>query len=278
MRFGISTHLFHDFRLSKEHLLRIAEAGFDDVELFASRSHFDYHSAEAAGALAGWLREAGLTLHSVHAPIAETLVGGVWGTPWSTAASEGRRRAEAVREVGRALALAGILPFRHLVLHVGVPLGIGSAADNARDAGRRSVEELAATAADAGVSLALEVIPNELSSPEALVRLLEDELEEDRAGICLDLGHAHLLGDVVDAVETVSGLLTTTHVHDNRGKTDEHLLPFEGTIDWEAALLGLQKVGFEGVLMFEPAGAADPAPVLQRARHARERLRALLEG
>ena len=28
----------------------------------------------------------------------------------------------------------------------------------------------------------------------------------------------------------------TAHVHDNRGEKDEHLLPWEGTIDWHAAL------------------------------------------
>jgi sugar phosphate isomerase/epimerase len=30
--------------------------------------------------------------------------------------------------------------------------------------------------------------------------------------------------------------VVTTHVHDNHGDKDEHLLPFDGTIDWEKAL------------------------------------------
>ncbi|HEY8549760.1 MAG TPA: sugar phosphate isomerase/epimerase family protein [Vicinamibacterales bacterium] len=276
MRFGISTHLFHDARLTRDHLRLVADHGFESVELFALRSHFDYHAPRAGADLAGWLTETGLTLHSVHAPIAETLTGGVWGRPWSNAAGDGRLRTEAVREAEAVLALAGTIPFSHLVLHVGVPAGIGGAGLNGREAARRSVEELEERAAESGVALALEVIPNELSSPAALVRLLDEELESGRSGICLDLGHAHLMGDVVDAVETVSGLLTTTHVHDNGGRRDEHLVPFEGTIDWEGALLALQKVGYEGVLMFELAGAADPAPVLARARAARQRIERLL--
>ena len=36
------------------------------------------------------------------------------------------------------------------------------------------------------------------------------------------------MGDLVDAIETVSGHLITTHVHDNRGKLDDHLAPFDG--------------------------------------------------
>ena len=42
-RFGISTHLFHESRLTREHLVHIAAHGFEAVELFATRSHFDYH-------------------------------------------------------------------------------------------------------------------------------------------------------------------------------------------------------------------------------------------
>ena len=56
-----------------------AEAGFECVELFALRSHFDYASPAAAASLAEWLRLTGLALHSVHAPIADTLVNGSVG-------------------------------------------------------------------------------------------------------------------------------------------------------------------------------------------------------
>ena len=89
-----------------------------------------------------------------------------------------------------------------------------------------------ALAAESGVRVAIEVIPNALSSPDALVQLIEDELESLDVGICLDYGHANLMGDLGDAIETVSGHLWTTHVHDNRGREDDHLVPFMGTIDW----------------------------------------------
>ena len=41
-RFGISTHLFHEQPLERAHLADIAAAGFDLIELFATRSHIDY--------------------------------------------------------------------------------------------------------------------------------------------------------------------------------------------------------------------------------------------
>ena len=43
LRFGVSTHLFHDQRLDRDHLVEIAAHGIDCIELFATRTHFDYH-------------------------------------------------------------------------------------------------------------------------------------------------------------------------------------------------------------------------------------------
>src|SRR5678816_3675879 len=123
------------------------------------------------------------------------------------------------------------------------------------------------------VRLALEVIPNALSTPETLVHLIEDELDGIDVGICLDYGHAHLMGDLGEAIETVSGHLLTTHVHDNRGKRAEHLLPFAGNINWDTAIVETHKIGYDGLMMLEvDGGGGDPVEVLKRAVKARERL------
>ena len=62
-QFGVSTHLYHSQRLSREHLLEIAAHGFERVEVFATRTHFDYHNPAAVADLQQWLAEAGLELH-----------------------------------------------------------------------------------------------------------------------------------------------------------------------------------------------------------------------
>jgi sugar phosphate isomerase/epimerase len=275
-QFGISTHLFHDVRLAREHLTEIALAGFDRVEVFATRSHVDYHDEAAAAALGGWLREVGLTTNSVHAPIAEFLRNGQWGPSFSLAAADDAQRLRAVAETTTALAFAERLGAPTLVVHVGVPAAQEGPADNAPDAARRSIEELHQLARRSGTRLALEVIPNPLSSASALVRLIEDTLELPDVGICLDFGHAFIMGDVVDAIETASGHMIATHVHDNQGARDDHLVPFEGRIDWAAALMAVQKVGYDGPLMFEVANTATPTGILERTRAARERFQRLL--
>lgn len=275
--FGLSTHLFHAETLGARHFEAIAAHGFGAVEVFGTRSHLDYHVPRSGRDLASWCRATGLRLHSVHAPIAEFLRGSTWGPAFSTAASQAAHRARTVDECARALALAEHAPFDFFVLHLGVPDAYAPpSGDNQRDAVLRTLETLQPLVERAGVMLALELIPNALSTAPQLVRLIEDE-DLPHLGICLDVGHARLQGDVVDALETVAGYMVTTHLHDNHGRSDDHLLPFEGVIDWAELLIAFQKVGYDGTLMFELAAAADGADAtLRRAAGARRRMQQML--
>ncbi|HEY3381686.1 MAG TPA: sugar phosphate isomerase/epimerase family protein [Vicinamibacterales bacterium] len=274
MRFGISTHLYHEWPLSQDHLREIAEFGFREVELFATIGHFDYRSETAAVQLGDWLRETGLKLHSVHAPIVEHRLNGQWGPPLSTAAGAEQVRVHAVAEAIAAVQLARSVPFKYLVVHLGIPDDLKPPHDaNTRGAAERSIEEIVAAAAPLGVQVAVEVIPNKLSAASAIVRMLEEDLDlpSPGAGICLDLGHAFLMGDLTDAIEIVGGEIVTTHVHDNGGKQDDHLVPFDGRIDWPTALMSLQKVGYEGLILFEVANTSTPREVLERTVLVRRR-------
>ena len=146
-----------------------------------------------------------------------------WGATISNAVSDAAARQAAVREAEAALQIAREIPASVFVVHLGTPTVQGG--ENNRAAAQRSVEEICRLAEPIGIRVAVEVIPNPLSDASSLVALLERDLEAQTAGICLDLGHAFLLGDVADAVETVAEHLITTHVHDNGGKKDDHLVP-----------------------------------------------------
>jgi sugar phosphate isomerase/epimerase len=272
MRFGISTHLYHDRRLERDHLVQIAAYGFEAVELFATRSHFDYHDDAAVALLGEWLAETGLALNSIHAPIAACgAAAGQRGDALSNASSDPARRLAAVRETEAALQVARRIAFDVLVVHLGTTAKQGEPADNNRSAAFRSAQEICKAAAPFGVRVALEVIPNDLSDPASLVTLLENELDARHAGICMDFGHAHLGGDVADAVETAAEHLIATHVHDNRGRADDHLVPFLGSINWDMALMTMQKIGYDGTYLMELANTGSPAAVLEDARRARQR-------
>ena len=100
--------------------------------------------------------------------------------------------------------------------------------------------------------------------------MIERDLESPRTGICLDFGHAFLMGDVADTIETVAEHLVTTHVHDNDGKKDDHLVPFDGRINWDIALMTMQKVGYDGTYLME---LANPARRRRSWRRRRRRAR-----
>lgn len=275
-RFGVSTHLFHEKRLTRDHLVDIAAHAFETVEVFATRSHFDYHDPKAVEELGEWLLDTRLELHSVHAPIFESMAAGKWVGPFSNASADEGRRKQAIEETKAALDIARTVPFKYLVVHLGMPSGEKvPAGDNQPAAARRSVEEIAELAAAVNVKVALEVIPNALSAPGALCRLIEEDLDAPDVGICLDYGHANLGGDVAEAIETISGHMLTTHMHDNGGKRDDHLVPYAGRIDWDMAMMSTQKIGYDGVLMFEVGDTGSPLEVLEKASAARERLEKL---
>lgn len=277
MRFGLSTFLYHDWTLTPHHLDEVAAHDFLLVELFATRTHFDYHDAAAIRDLGSWLTASGLFLHSVHAPIVDGLVNGQWGVALSTAATDSASRMRTIREAEAALSMAQTVPFEFLVVHLGLPDSLAPPrGDNDRAAARRSVEELHALAEKHGVRLALEVMPNRLSTAEALIDLIDNDLELPDVGLCLDYGHAFLMGDVADTIEIAAGHLLTSHIHDNDGKADAHLVPFEGRLDWSTAVMTTQKVGYEGVWMMELANNRSPESVLQRAQGACRRLEDLV--
>jgi sugar phosphate isomerase/epimerase len=278
MQFGLSTHLFHTRRLERDHLARIANAGFPLVEVFATQTHVNYHDPHEIDTVRGWLEDLGLRAWSVHLPITDGIRDGVWGRPLSNASTDAARRAEALAETTAAVAAAGRIGASVVVLHLGVPDGpLVPADDNDAAAVGRSLEPIAAACAEAGVELALELIPNGLSTAASVFDWLRSDRDLGRAGACLDVGHAHMIGGVVDAIETLSGEIVSTHIHDNDGTRDNHLLPFEGTIDWAATLFALVKVGYGGPLMLELPDHGDAARTLAGAVAARARIQAILD-
>jgi sugar phosphate isomerase/epimerase len=81
---------------------------------------------------------------------------------------------------------------------------------------------------------------------------LLDEIDPDRdVGLCVDLGHAHVEGQVVEELRLALPRLDHLHVHDNDGQTDAHLAPGAGTIPWQEVLALLETAEFSGYAALE---------------------------
>jgi len=259
MRRILSTYRYVHQPLSREMLQAIAQAGIHGVEIFCASSHFTYRSPEALRELGGALGEFGLTLHSLHSPTERnSSPGRDSGIPISISETERVRRVDAVDEVKRAIDVAETVPFRYLVQHLGT--GRQEADPRRYDAAFSSLEHLSLFAKQRGVTIAVENTPNELGSPASLVQFVKETRLDLR--FCFDIGHAHLDAGVAESFELMRSRVATTHIHDNHGEKDEHLLPYAGTIDWDTALGAFAKAPEPLPLVLElkeQAGGASPS-------------------
>jgi sugar phosphate isomerase/epimerase len=266
----LSTHLFRSQRLGSALLDEIQQAGIPQLELLCARSHFDYRSPQAIRELADWLDHHDLCVHSVHAPTSRELgAARENSSPISVSDLERVRRLDAVDEIKRAIELAEAMPFRFLVLH----LGAGREAQDPRrtEAAMSSLEHLCLFAKQRSVTIALENMPGEYSSPSALRQFVADTRLHDLR-LCFDIGHAHLWEGVRPAFDAMRDLVVTTHLHDNSGERDDHLFPGQGSIDWDAAMAALATAEQELPLTLEiRESPAEPHP-LPAALAAFERL------
>ena len=235
MRRAMST-LIHarSERLHPGLLDEMVSGGAEAIEIFAARGHFNYTDRQHIREIGNWFRSTGVTFHSMHSPMFSDEQWGRDGGPAvNIAAPEKRERIAAMDEIKRALEVAEQAPFQFLVQHVGV----GNEDSNPRkiEAAVSSLEHLHAFAKPLGVQLLVENIPNDLSTPQSLIELLDAGRFTD-IGVCLDLGHAHLMSSVKEAFDVLKDRIRSTHVHDNNKDHDVHLWPGKGSIDWKEAM------------------------------------------
>ncbi len=154
-------------------------------------------------------------------------------------------------EIKRALEVAEILPFKYMVQHLG---DAGEGFDQHKfDAIISSLEHLRAFAKPLGVSILIENIPNDLSTPDRLVEVIKTSHFSD-VGVCFDFGHAHIHSNVLPDWEIVKDHVRSTHVHDNSRDKDDHRLPGQGTLEWKSAMEALKNAPLAPPLLLEIAG------------------------
>ncbi len=269
----VSTYLFSRQRLHTSLLERLAQVGVQGIELFCARHSFDYRDEVQVEAVANWVRQSGVELHSLHSPMYGGEGGGRGEPPLNIAHPDRRQRSAALEEIERALDLADRVAFRYFVQHLGI--GREESSQAKFDAAFTSIERLRILARQRGVTLLLENIPNALATPGALEEFLTATHLDD-LGVCLDSGHANLTpgefgsGGVMNAWKVLRARVRSTHLHDNRGERDEHLWPGEGTVAW-AELIPAMGDDIPWVLEIEPQGD-DLEQVLGQVRRSFQRL------
>lgn len=89
-----------------------------------------------------------------------------------------------------------------------------------------------------------------------------NNIESPHAGFCYDSGHHNCRNPNEDLLSKYGSRLMALHLHDNDGTDDQHLLPFDGTIDWKSTIGDISQTGYTGAMSLEVAnvGYEDLSP------------------
>lgn len=78
-----------------------------------------------------------------------------------------------------------------------------------------------------------------------------DNIDLDNIGLCFDSGHYHAhFKDELD-FDKYKNKIFAVHLHDNDTTKDQHLMPFDGTLDWDKVLKKLKNSNYEGPITME---------------------------
>jgi len=118
----------------------------------------------------------------------------------------------------------------------------------------KALEKLAAIAAPLNVTLAID--STSMTPIGSLVHFVERGVEAN-VGICLDFAAAAISGGLADTIEEVAEHLSLAR------------LPVESAIDWASVVTTMQKVGYEGPLIFDSQPRGPAKETLARAKQVR---------
>ena len=119
----------------------------------------------------------------------------------------------------------------------------------------RALEELINHIADTDMVICLENCYHLIPDAYGLLAILEP-FDPAHTGICFDTGHQNITrGDFREFIMTAGSQLKATHINDNLGERDDHMMPYgRGTVPWADVLGALREIGYHNVFNFEIPG------------------------
>ncbi len=247
---SVSAHLFAYEPLAFDHLKAVADCGYRQVELWAMRPHLDYENDGTIARLKGWLKDLPVLAASFHAPFYAHFDEARAGNWLSLSAPDEDLRRKTLALTETAMQTMADLGTQIAVLHPGGPSPAGES--DTFDGLRESLETLLPLAEELNLTLAVENIPASMGRPVPLAEFVA-EFDHPRVKICLDAGHANITdGENIEAAfRHLAPLAAATHIHDNDGEKDAHLVPGKGNIAWSLLWKALGDAGYTGPLTYE---------------------------
>ena len=253
----------------------IGEAGFGAVALGGEDvGHSGYDTPQGRDTIRKALDDNGLVLDSIHAP---------FGAKRDISSQE-----RVVRRMGCTRVKDAVLACQELgstvaVVHLNSQFP-DSEFEKRLSAAKKSLEELIPYAERLGVTLAAEN-DHDAQSMVLFDRVMSSYPELD---LCYDSSHAYLYGTYLggqpfEMLRTYADRVGAVHLSDGRRNVDDHLLLYEGKIEWNEFVAYFSATRYMGSLLLEvemgSSEFTDPAAFLRRAyAGATELLKMIEEG
>jgi sugar phosphate isomerase/epimerase len=257
MLFAVSTQVFENDVVSQHHLELFKECGFDHVEIFLNKPHFDWSDSAYVNSMHAAIERLGLSVCGVHAP---------WMPSADIASLDNQEREHSIRDVKMAVDLLHRLGGRVLVIHPGAALKQSDDVDSKIATSQRSLREVAHYCHPKGIKIALENPPDyELCGDPERLLVLYQSLAGSGIDACFDTGHANIVGGIELWRRTAQEKIYI-HLHDNDGVHDYHIPPGSGSFPWKAFFGLITASTFQGIVSLELSPAQDTEGVLRASK------------
>lgn len=156
-----------------------------------------------------------------------------------------------------------------LVIHPSTDFSAAAMVRSSREKNVEYIRRLAEFAGKHQVGIAVEnmwdlhIAPKRYyaDTAEELTELV-DAVDMENVGICWDLEHASIMKqDQRKAFELMGKRLKVTHVSDQTGVDNIHVMPFQGFTDWKECMEALADTGYEGNLNYEAQWFLNKVPM-----------------
>ncbi len=249
MKWRKSLNIATDRCLDLNFLKMLRSCGFEGVDLNFSG---DFFLQEQVETICENLHKADLACAQVHLP--------TYGLFTDSAIDDPKTE----KQIETVLGAMPKLNAHWAAAHVRSAVNDGFDRTRALTDNTRWLKRLCGIAEKYGVGIAVENLPTFPDRPDApfFSSRIEDQCELIDAvdhpliGACWDFGHANLNIQHKDKSQQelllmLGSRLKIVHAHSNYGTRDSHLPPAIGNIDWEDAVTGLRKIGFDGFFSLE---------------------------
>ena len=114
------------------------------------------------------------------------------------------------------------------------------------ETGLKRVREICDYAKKLGIKVAFEN-----TKIKGYLDYVMEHIKNENVGICFDAGHSHAHFKDDFNFPSFKDRIFAVHLHDNDGEDDLHLLPFDGTINWEKVVENLVNSNYQGYITLE---------------------------